>query len=712
MRPDQVGLGAVPVIGPTPATSPPEEAPLEPPPPLSQVSSSSIRRIPSAGDPTLVLEGSANYLPGEFLATPPSPQAPEGFLLKVVSSSTSGGTTEVLTEPGSFFEAVPNGEIDADLSESGAVPMNSAAVRLMDASSGISQLFSKHVSCTDGAQAELGGSLQGGLEPRLELKWNKHFGIPTGIDKARVALEAGIEAEVSASVSAKGSCKLGPITLFTPKWEVPVAVGPVVVPVKVEIPVSLIASAEVKGKVSVGAEAGVKGTVGAEYSGGSIHGVHEFSTSHGLTDSVSASAKLRVGLNPEARIKAGWSVPVLGTLGAELDSGITAGPELNYDTTRKPPGSYCAFLDVDSTIALDLPHEDPLKAGPHSWYDGNLGCVAFGPEEGDGKPEVKGETGEGELGELEGKDGEPGFEEARERREEKRLEEEVEQEIKEQEREGKREKEEEERETRERLEEEIGRIERRAPGVGILKWSGEVSFEYLEDYTYSGEYGVEPGNPPTGERYSGHERLIEDGSFEVDGFGTEQHEYLSSTEYGVEAFGFDNSQMEISEMTSFSGSGCNDYYLDQDVSSGHSTEQAEIDAPYESYLGGVYLTMYSPLTFSHTEKINCGVTQYNTTESFPQERYGEIDLGYSGGWPGGSTPGFPPLEGCEVAVKLGSGGHATGAVSSGGAHGIGFEEPYTCNFHANLTVLCRNPDKPESEWVPPDAEFKCPAAKD
>jgi hypothetical protein len=676
--------------------TPTPEPPLEPAPPLAQVPGSSIEQIPSAGDPTLVVDGAHSYAPGEFLTTPPGEEAPEGFLLKVVSSSTGGGKTEVLTEPASFYEAVPNGEIDEDLSESnGAVPLNAAASRIEASASGISQLFSRHISCTDGAQAELSGSLEGGLDPRLELKWHKHFGIPTGVDKARVALEADIEAEVSASVSAKGSCKLSPVTLFTPKWEVPVDVGPVVVPVKVEIPVSLIASAEVKGKVSLGAEAGVHGAIGAAYEDGGIHGVHEFSTSHDLTDSVSASAKLRVGLNPEIKIKAGWSVPVLGTLGAEVDAGITAGPELDYDTTRKPPGSYCAFLDLESSVALDLPHEDPIEDGPHTWYDGDLACVVFGPEEeGGGKPEVKGETGEKELGEREGKDGEQAFEEEREA-EERKIAEEVELIEEEEELES-----EEGRLKRQRAE--LARLVGLAGETDLIKWTGVLRVSISEVEAYGATHR---------ERHNSGEWDIDGYSFENIGahFGSEYEEFWEGNP------GTDHSEVFERQYEHFGPGSCaREGYLDEEFA---YDGDAEGDSSAVGFRYTEGLPNFAPDFYlaSHLRLVKQAVwgCPRGSTAVEEQHYVEEIDLQRAGEeGTGDLLQGGGCLEQDEGQTELiGPGEVFVSNSQSNVPDPSDLSRTYSCSFFAELTARCREPGKPQSAWPPPNARFECPESK-
>ena len=116
---------------PNTSAPPPESPPhpeFEPAPKLDQVPGADVKQLPSEGDPKLIVGGEHSYTPGQFLTAAPETGAPKGFLLKVVSSTAAGGETEVQTEPGSLYEAVPNGEINADLGNLGsAIPMNADA---------------------------------------------------------------------------------------------------------------------------------------------------------------------------------------------------------------------------------------------------------------------------------------------------------------------------------------------------------------------------------------------------------------------------------------------------------------------------------------------------------------------------------------------------------------------------------------------------------
>jgi hypothetical protein len=687
-------------VPPTPIPVGPQEPELEPAPPLAQIPSSQIEQLPSGTSSTLVVLGSHTFNAGEFLSTPPNPEAPEGFLVKVVSSSINGGSTEVQTEPGSFFEAVPNGEINADLNEPGAaIPENAAARRLMStAAADSTEEDEKTVSCIGGADLKISTSFARELDPRLELKWHKRLGIPTGIDTARVTLNARVSAEVSGSISGAGTCKLNPITLSTPKWEVPVDIGPIVVPVKVEAPIQLTASAAVSGKVSISAKAEMHGSIGAAYENGGIHGVHEFSTGSSLHHSAQAEAKLRVGIGPQISVKAGWSVPVLGTLGAELDSGITAGPELNFRTESKPPGSLCAFLDVNAAVGLDLPHEDPIKAGPHTFYDGDIACVGFGGKKGGGGggedegAENERETGERELGERKGKDGEPEFEEEREREEEKRLEEEVERENEEpqeeQTPEEREEQEQREREQREREERQHEEGKNRAHGE--LHWQGTISYssnffdEEDGDPTYASgiEGELAASWSVSGDTKEGPDVELEGGAFELD--------YTSSWESSSREWGQCDADPTdgiyyppFSWSTNSSGSGGSD--------SSSRPIEIDVDAP------ATFRALVATPGQSHTVGNWCAEPTEEFNEPVDPVWLEQDDYLFRIPWVCGTeNDAHTEFTHEDGSLTI----HVAGAPC---ADGIG-----TFDLDADVEATCREPGTPESTWPAPNARWECP----
>ncbi len=156
---------------------------------VDAVDPADVVSLPTVSDPTLRLAGSQNLEPGQFLAAPPEGNTPDGFLLKVASSSVSGDQTLVETEPASLYEAVPTGQIAVNLGDlSSAEPLNadarafSQSMRQGDDSEA-NVPFSEQVSCTGAGQMSLSGSLDASLEPDLDLEWSKRFGIPPVDDR-------------------------------------------------------------------------------------------------------------------------------------------------------------------------------------------------------------------------------------------------------------------------------------------------------------------------------------------------------------------------------------------------------------------------------------------------------------------------------------------------------------------------------------------------
>jgi hypothetical protein len=360
-----------------------------PAPKVGKVKPSQVLKAPSKGSPKLVLSGAHQFTPGQFLAAAPGSGAPEGFLLKVISSNVSHGKTTVKVKAASLYEAVPNGQISASLADLGAAtPQNrdarifTRAVRSASASASNSAdiPFKEKVSCSASAEMTLSGSLHASLAPNFILKWHTFLGAPTSIDRARATVDASLSAEAEARVSGTAGCKLDPITLLDPHWTVLVEVGPVPVPVTIDTPIRLEASASVSGKVHVKASAGVQGSLGLEYHHGDISGVHEISSDASLEHEVDASASAEAKIGPDITVEAGWHVPVLGELAAKVDADITSGLQLTYDPPTEPPGKLCVPLSVEGSIGLEIPVKGEISAGPKELLDTDIKCVTFGAE--------------------------------------------------------------------------------------------------------------------------------------------------------------------------------------------------------------------------------------------------------------------------------------------------------------------------------------------
>jgi hypothetical protein len=368
-----------------PPASKPADTPVplvpKPAPEVFAVENSEVVELPDAGDPTLVLSGERLMAPGQFVTAEPGPGMPMGFLLKVTSSTAQGGQTEVETEPGALFDAVPTGELNVDLGDARtARPLNGDARLLSNAmrSVGDSAPFDELIDCSGDTEMELTGELTTELQPDIDLEWTSYLGVPTRIDLASVDLAASISAEALAEISAEGSCELETITLFEPEWQVFVPVGPVRVPVRVEIPFNVDAEASASGSASVSALASVSGSLGYEYRGGGFAPVRSFGWNADLGFDVTADASIEVSVGPEASITAGWSIPFLGKLAASLGASAKSGLDLSYDINATPPAEMCVPLTVGASATFFIPGFEDLVAGPATIFDDDLKCIGTG----------------------------------------------------------------------------------------------------------------------------------------------------------------------------------------------------------------------------------------------------------------------------------------------------------------------------------------------
>lgn len=353
-------------------------------PEVDVVPASAVTKLPAEGDNTLVLDGSRSFSPGQFVSASPGDGAPAGFLLKVLSSSVAGGQTTVTTEPGSLYDAVPNGTINMDLGDLGsAEPLNASARRLSaafesaSAGSSTSVPFTKRVSCTGGAELEYAGELTAALGPSFELNWSRTFGFPTGIDSAQATIDAELSADASASVSGSASCEMTPITLLAPRWVVVAVVGGVPVPITIEIPIKLRANGSVSGSVSAEAHATADGSVGIRYEDGDVSGIRELNRSASASYDVDAAAHLEGRIGPDIGVSAGWRVPVLGSLAANAGLDVTTGVVLDYSIDEEPPGSICIPFTAIGDLSFNVPVVGEFGTGDITLFDRNIRCDRF-----------------------------------------------------------------------------------------------------------------------------------------------------------------------------------------------------------------------------------------------------------------------------------------------------------------------------------------------
>lgn len=351
-------------------------------PTVDVVDAGAVAKLPTDSDPTLILNGTRNFAPGQFISTAPGSGAPSGFLLKVVATSVSDGQTTVKTEPASLYQAVPNGSIDMSLGDLGsATPLNAAARRFSRAmrapGSPQNVPFNKKVNCSGTASMDLEGAIEADLGPSFQLNWSKTFGVPTGIESAQATIDAALSAQAKASVSGSASCTLTPITLVNPRWVVVAVVAGVPVPITIDVPIKLRANGTVSGAVAVDASASVDGSVGVRYQDGDVSGIRELNRSADANFNVGANAQLDARIGPDIEIAAGWRIPALGGLAAKGNLDVTTGMVLKYSTSQTPPGDLCIPFTAIAGFGFEIPVIDDINTGDIKLFDTSIRCWRF-----------------------------------------------------------------------------------------------------------------------------------------------------------------------------------------------------------------------------------------------------------------------------------------------------------------------------------------------
>lgn len=352
-------------------------------PEVEAVETSEVQKLPTENDKTLILNGTHSYKPGDFIAAPPGEGAPNGFLLKVVSSTAANGKTTVSVKPGDLFEAVPEGQLAlAAGSLETATPLNADARKLTRSMRRSSSSYStvpvdKQVACSgSGATFKIEGSFDHDIGPNFDLKWKKTLGVAHGIEKASATVDAYLNADRSLEVTAAASCSLTPVTLISPQFRFAVPVGPVVVPITVTIPIVLDASASVSGTAKISASASISGSLGLKYEDDGLSPVKEFNADANLEHEVEAQATAEAKIGPELQIEAGWDFPVIGGIAAEAEIDLKTGLRLTYDNASNPPGKLCVPFSITGSFKLNTPIKDFNLGLPT--YNTDLKCVDFG----------------------------------------------------------------------------------------------------------------------------------------------------------------------------------------------------------------------------------------------------------------------------------------------------------------------------------------------
>lgn len=292
-----------------------------------------IAAAPNPGEPgRLRYRGAIALSPGDIVAASSGPATPDGFLGLVTSVSSSGGVTEVQTQPTTLLAAVPSGSIDVESSSSSA--LTSSAERPV----------SRVVKCGGGGEVRVEGAVTVSPTVSMHADWSLFHGVTSA------QFEAGLKmnGDLTASAQAAASCRAGPVTLA--QWELPpidVQVGPLPVVLVPGVKIVLEGNGSVSAQVSTGLHGSVTATGGLGYDHGSVHPIGR--VSHSFTfDPPALSGKAHL----EGQIGPTVSLLLYGIAGPEVD--LRAGLALDADTTANPWWKLTAPIDVDADLAVPV----------------------------------------------------------------------------------------------------------------------------------------------------------------------------------------------------------------------------------------------------------------------------------------------------------------------------------------------------------------------
>jgi hypothetical protein len=365
-------------------------------PMVLQIDGSQVVGVPSERDPELVLAGSSELAAGQLITAKPGPEAPEGFLLRVLGSSESDGETIVEVEQASLFEAVPDGSLVAaptDFSHYAEAPERDyeqiqvqdgelVPARLLTATPAPSPgdetiPFGLSVECGHGEKIRLSGEFRTTLAPRFDLRWSRRGFVR--VASARV--DGDVFAKLEASSKKEVSCTLRVPPLLTARWTAFIPVGPVVVPVHFDLPIEISGSASAEGKAWASTSIGLDGSFGVEYSKEKVRRIRHFDYDPPTLDmGIEATASSSIKAGPELAVTAGWRLPALGGLAAKAAIGIYSGAEFSYDTTREPAEEVCLPLELSGKIGFQVPIRKKWSMWPAPTAKRNLRCWPPAPE--------------------------------------------------------------------------------------------------------------------------------------------------------------------------------------------------------------------------------------------------------------------------------------------------------------------------------------------
>jgi hypothetical protein len=306
------------------------------------------------------------------------------------------GRTVVEVRPASLYEAVPSGELQVGPGAFVAVEPSRAhqqvgqgilvPARLLSGATNDVPWWSpgslaQKLKCDGGGSLSLNRELKRSVTPYFDLQWQRTRSWRDIVKRVVAEINGTVSAEVKARAGGDMRCEVGPKVIPGPRITVPAQAGPVTVPVTFQVSLQISASARTTGEAQVSASAGIGGSLGLEYRDRRTDAVESFTAWAGLRPPphLGAGASGDVLLGPVISISAGWGVPALGRLAAEIRVDVISGVRLSYDVLPGPGARTCIPLELGGRVILHLPLHRRLETKHRNLLRRELRCFPARP---------------------------------------------------------------------------------------------------------------------------------------------------------------------------------------------------------------------------------------------------------------------------------------------------------------------------------------------
>lgn len=323
--------------GPSPGPSTPTQPPASDSRPVAVPAATAVTEAPAPGAAgELHLRGTSNLVSGDYLAVGVGPATPDGFLGQVKSVRAAGGETIVTTEPAALTDVIPEGAIDATMTDT--TPSTDEA---LDAR-GTSRRAGGSASC------EASGAF--GVNPHFSLSKSINFrarwSLLRGVESASLTGSVTATASATPTVAVSAHCQLSRTVASFKGAPITFQVGPVPVVLTPNAKIELNAHADADAALSAGLSMTATATAGIGYErSGGVSPIHSFTpsithTGPTITGAGSASASLTPTID----------VLVYGVAGPQI--AFKMGLELTGDIYANPWWTLTAPVDLTAQLVV------------------------------------------------------------------------------------------------------------------------------------------------------------------------------------------------------------------------------------------------------------------------------------------------------------------------------------------------------------------------